>query len=394
MIEQERIKAIAPRLIGVRARLLSTHPFFGRLLLHLQLGFAECGTAFTDMKRVVFDPKFAEKLGEGELRFVFLHELMHCVLHHCTRGRSLRPHLYNIACDIVVNSLIMETLGVREYVIDGEEVMHLAPNGKEGRLYSAEEVYEMLLKAPPEEIQKQYGKSGFDKHIIWEQILDSMSDDEWDQYIKEATSVAGSGTGIPYSIGRYLKDIAHTPKTNWRQLLHDFIQHDRNDYIYSVPDRRFQGDFIMPSFQENVYGDRVDKLWFLVDTSGSISDDALSEAFHEIKDAVEQIDNLSGELSFFDTEVSEPELFESADELNRIKPIGGGGTSFKAIFRFMKEHYEDDLPTAVIILTDGYADFPEEDVASGLPVMWIIIDSEVEAPWGECIHLESDGEHG
>ena len=95
-----------------------------------------------------------------------------------------------------------------------------------------------------------------------------------------------------------------------------------------------------------------------------------------------------------DTEVSEPELFESVDELNRITPIGGGGTSFKAIFGFMKEHYEDELPTAVIILTDGYAEFPEDDAACGLPVMWIIIDSEVEAPWGECIHLESDGEHG
>lgn len=388
MIKQERIKAIAPRLIGVRARLLSTHPFFGKLLLHLQLGFSECGTAFTDMKRVVFDPEFAEKLSEGELRFVFLHELMHCVLHHCTRGRSLRPHLYNIACDIVVNSLIMETLGVHEYVIDGEEVMHLVPNGNEGRLYSAEEVYDMLLKASPEEIQKQYGKSGFDKHIIWEQILDSMSDDEWDQYIKEAASIAGSGTGIPYSFGRYLKDISHTPKTNWRQLLHDFIQHDGSDYIYSVPDHRFQGDFIMPSFQENVYGDKVDKLWFLIDTSGSISDDALSEAFHEVKDAVEQIDNLSGELSFFDTEVSEPEQFESVDDLISIKPIGGGGTSFRAIFKFMEDHYEDDLPTAVIILTDGYADFPEEDAACGLPVMWIIIDSDVETPWGECIHIE------
>lgn len=144
----------------------------------------------------------------------------------------------------------------------------------------------------------------------------------------------------------------------------------------------------MPSFQENVYGDKADKLWFLIDTSGSISDDALSEAFHEVKDAVEQIDNLSGELSFFDTEVSEPEQFESVDDLISIKPIGGGGTSFRAIFKFMEDHYEDDLPTAVIILTDGYADFPEEDAACGLPVMWIIIDSDVETPWGECIHIE------
>ena len=388
-MDKNELRELTEKLVSVRTRLLSTHPFFGRLLLHLQLGYAECGTAFTDMKRIVFDPAFAKRLGEGELRFVFLHELMHCVLHHCTRGRTLRPHLYNIACDIVVNSLIMETLGVSEYWIDRFKAMHLVPDGREGRLFSAEEVYEMLLKAPEEQIKERYGENGFDTHIIWEQIIDSMTDDEWDQYVKEAAKLPGASSGIPYGMKRYLKDISHTPKTHRRQLLHDFIQHDRSDYSYQVPDKRYQGDVILPSFQDNVYGDKVEKLWFLIDTSGSISDDALSEAFHEIKDALDQIENLSGDLSFFDTEVTEPVAFESVEELSKITPLGGGGTSFKIIFQGMSDFYEENLPTAVIILTDGYASFPDEKDAKNVPVMWIMIDTDVDAPWGECIHIES-----
>ena len=81
-MDKNELRELTEKLVSVRTRLLSTHPFFGRLLLHLQLGYAECGTAFTDMKRIVFDTAFAKRLGEGELRFVFLHELMHCVLHH------------------------------------------------------------------------------------------------------------------------------------------------------------------------------------------------------------------------------------------------------------------------------------------------------------------------
>lgn len=388
-MDRNELRELTGKLVSVRTKLLSSYPFFGKLLLHLQLGYAECETAFTDMRRIVFDPAFAKRLSEGELRFVFLHELMHCVLHHCTRGRTLRPHLYNIACDIVVNSLIMETLGVSEYLIDRSDVMHLVPDGREGRLFSAEEVYDMLLNAPEDQIRERYDANGFDIHVIWEQIVDPAADDEWDQHVKDAAKLSGTSSGIPYGLKRYLKDISHTPKTNWRQLLHDFIQYDRSDYSYQVPDKRYQGDIILPSFQNNVYGDRVERIWFLIDTSGSISDDALSEAFHEIRDALDQIENLSGELSFFDAEVTDPVPFESAEELSKFTPLGGGGTSFNAIFRKMSDCCEEDLPAAVIILTDGYASFPEEEDAKNVPVMWIMIDTDVDAPWGECIHIES-----
>ena len=120
--------------------------FFGHLSMGLQLACAPCKTACTDGNRLIFDPEFAEKLSEQELQFVTLHEVMHCVLEHCVRGKNLHSLLFNIACDIVVNSTILEMWGLDTIKIAGEEAMHLAPDGKEGRLYNAEEIYHMLLQ--------------------------------------------------------------------------------------------------------------------------------------------------------------------------------------------------------------------------------------------------------
>ena len=41
-------------------------------------------------------------------------------------------------------------------------------------------------------------------------------------------------------------------------------------------------------------------------------------------------------------------------------------------------------------MTDGYANFPDESQALGIPVIWLIIDSDVQSPWGECLHVYTD----
>ena len=382
------LKALSSRLTALRAELLSSYPFFGRLLLHLQFGYASCGSAYTDMRRIVFDPAFAAVLSDEELRFVLLHELMHCVLHHCTRGRSFQQELYNIACDIVVNSFIMELLHTNRLCVAGEQVPHLAPDGKEGREYSADQIYEMLLHSPEGALPGLCGEGFRDIHELWARIDAVETDDAWEQHIRSAAKAVGIGSGIPYGLKRYLLEVEHAPTINWRQILHDFIRHDRSDFVYECPDHRYQSDVIMPSFRENIYGESVEKLWFLIDTSGSISDEALSTAFLQIRQAVEQLDSLSGELAFFDSEISAFAPIGSVEDLNRVEAVGGGGTSFHVIFDALKERaHEAELPCAIIIITDGFASFPEEEAALGVPVLWIIVGDEVEAPWGACIHI-------
>ena len=387
---KQRLRTLSGRLTKVREGIRADLSFLGRLLLGLKSGFAPCGTAFTDMQRVVFDPEFAEKLSEEELRFVYLHELMHCMLRHCTRGKGKIPFLYNVACDLVVNSMLLDLLSLQEFSVAGETVMHLAPNGMEGRNYSAEELYHMLKQADPHRLSRLYGSGGMDEHGIWSRLQNAgLLENGWEQALREAAGKnAGEGSGIPAGMERYLKDIVHNPTTNWRQLLHDHIHFDRSDYTYEVPDRRFSADVFMPSFQENVYGQRLDRIWVAVDTSGSVSDRGLAAAYGEIESAVRQVDTFAGELSFFDHTVSEPVAFETVEELKAIKPVGGGGTSFRAIFSYLKENMQQELPCLIMILTDGYAEFPEEECALGVDVIWVIIDSRIEPPWGAVVHVD------
>ncbi len=385
MVDKQRIHAQAERLTDIRSELFGHFPFFGRLLLRLRFGFAECGTAFTDMRQIVFDPDFAEWLDREEITFVLMHELFHCVLHHCTRGHDLIPIVYNIACDIVVNSFILDMMNRTEFRVDGCEIMHLAPDGVEGREYTAETVYDMLINAKSiEELKNTFGKNAVDVHSVWGSIT-AQAADAWDSYVKQAAQM---GAGAPGGLERRLAVISHEPKVNWRQLLHDFIRHNMGDYTYLRPDRRFQDGIIMPSYVDDITGESVEDIWVVIDTSASVSDEKLAEAFQEVRSAVLQLDGIRGELSFFDAAVTDPVPFETVEDLDRIKPVGGGGTSFVNIFKYLDEHMRPSLPRAVIIITDGEAWYPDEKMALDTPVLWIIIDGSGDPPWGTFVHID------
>ena len=245
----------------------------------------------------------------------------------------------------------------------------------------------MLTSLGDDQVPALYPSEPCDRHDAWETVDSLLLDDSWDQFARDAAAACSrEGSGIPDGLKRRLRERNRTGETDWRQVLNDFIRFNRDDYEYMRPDRRFQGDIVMPSFQQNVTGERVDRLWFLVDTSGSVTAEALTRVFGEIYAAIGQVDALEGALSFFDTEVSEPVPFESAEDLDRIEPVGGGGTSFHAIFQYLRTRFdEEDRPRAMLIMTDGLAEFPEEREAMGIPVLWIITESDVEPPWGDAL---------
>lgn len=72
-----------------------------------------------------------------------------------------------------------------------------------------------------------------------------------------------------------------------------------------------------------------------------------------------------------------------------IKPVGGGGNDFSDIFRYMKNHMINDLPSQIIIITDGYDMFPPEEEAMGIPVLWLINnnDESVKPPFGKVARI-------
>ena len=95
-------------------------------------------------------------------------------------------------------------------------------------------------------------------------------------------------------------------------------------------------------------------------------------------------------MDFFDAAIIESRLFANESEFGIIKPAGGGGTDFQIIFAYVQEHMRDKLPACIIILTDGFAPFPQEKLAGGIPVLWLLNNKKVNPPWGKVTRITMD----
>ena len=425
-------KKYMKRLLLSRLRILINNGFYGLLLMHMVFSIDEnCETAATDGRRIFFGPDFLNDLNDDELDFIMMHEILHVVLQHCLRQGYRDNESFNIACDIVVNSniLLSNNMDIRTITLKKYgESMHVAPDGKEGYEYTAEQVYGMLpqmassRKSKPSltgsigtngagkgecdeargsalgRAEKEQGKK-YDIPLVWDDHTrwgmeeeDDTLRDVWVKRMKDAAesiSIKDPSNQrglLPLCAERLLKELRHS-QVDWRMILNDFIQEEIVDYSFTPPDRRFdENPFFLPDFNDK--DDVVEDILFMIDTSGSMSDDMIVDAYSEVKGAIDQFDGkLRGWLGFFDAAIVEPKPFENEDEFRIIKPYGGGGTDFQIIFEYVNQHMQDKLPASIIILTDGFAPFPKEYLSMGIPVLWLLNNEEVDPPWGKVARM-------
>ena len=424
-LTNEKAKELSLKLQQSRLRLLENQPFYGLLLLNLKFALdMNAQTAYTDGDRIAFDPEFLNNLSSSEVDYVLMHEVLHTALGHIWRGQDYSDHdVFNFAADIVVNSNILYSCGGDLNAITTNvygEVAHTLPNGKEGFNYSAEEIYPIMYKWYYDKHSKyddltSKSKQKRRKRVTStnDELMDGAKDNDlWDNHDKwkpgegqkdiwlkrmvDATdlintiqannSIGGKQAGkIPACMEAILKEL-RSSQLDWRTILNNFVQEDITDYSFTPPDRRFDGDFFLPDFNEKE--DSVKDILFMVDTSGSMSEEMITDAFSEIKGAIDQFNGrLSGKLGFFDSMVYDPVPFDDVNELLDIKPIGRGGTDFDIIFKYVNDKMEEP-PASIIILTDGYATIPKEEIAKGIPVLWLLNNEEITPEWGKIARIK------
>lgn len=446
-LSDDKIREYTKRILMSRMRLLVNHGFYGILLLHVKFRLTDeieiAGFGVDKNEYYIFiNPKILDNISDAEIDHILMHEILHIALQHDKRGQDLMPEKFNIACDIVIESNILKSFDMDINSIflsfNGGIQEHLAPNGNEGYLYTAEEVYNMLDLIPGDPIKgpgsvhvdkngnpgqsqeknagadknrnsswkqdkedKIHGQnpSGFDIHGVIEDNDIEDSDislkDIWDKHLADACesisirdAITGRGT-IPLLAERMWEEM-RKPQTDLRTILNDFVQEGICDYSFAPPDRRFdESPFFLPDFNEK--DETVEDVLFMIDASGSMSNKDITAAYCEIKGAIEQFNGkLKGWLGFFDAEVIEPIPFENVEEFSVIRPKGGGGTDFEIIFEYVMEHMQDKLPASIIILTDGFAPFPQEKLAGGIPVLWLLNNEKVNPPWGKVSRITMD----
>ncbi len=322
-------------------------------------------TAATNGLLIYFNPDFLASLKVEEVVFVLLHELLHITLDHLKRIGNRDKEIFNIAADIVVNDLLVES----GYSY-GKLPIILGRNfNTNGLINTVEEIYDALDKTNIE--------LRIINHNYWTDTNRDYANNIINNAIKKGYS---SETSF---LHRYIKSFQMS-KTNWRSLLNEILKTNEKDYTFQKTDKRYE-DLLLPDFTNQE--ESLDNVWLLVDVSGSMNDSELSKGFSEINKIISSYETVNLILSAFSTFVTPPQKVRNTSDLKRLtkRLESGGGTNFEIIFDYMLKL--EKLPIAIIIITDGYAQFPDKSKTKNVPVFWAINNHAVKAPFGYNIEI-------
>ena len=363
------------RIISARIKLLLGHSFFGNLATRLTLENADdwCGTAATDGRKFYYNSKFITLLKPKEVEFLVAHEVLHVVYDHMGRRGERDPQIFNIANDYAVNA-DLKRHKVGEFIKSVPALYEQKYDGK-----ASEEIYDDLMQNVQPITLEQLIEQLLDEHMEGdgdegegEGDGEGASDKEKNgkgkrpkpmtaeereqlkqelkQAILNAASTADAGS-LPAGVERLIKDITN-PVMPWRDLLQiNLTSAIKTDFSFMRPNRRsWHVDAIMPGM---VPGEEIDVDVF-IDLSGSISDKQGKAFLSEVAGMMSQFNGYRINVHCFDTEVYNPKTYTS-DNLETIEDyqmMGGGGTDFTCIFKYLKE--QGRVPTRLVVFTDGY----------------------------------------
>ena len=368
----QSLDTLKTRLAKAKTSLILEHPFVGAIALGMPHTYQEgIGTACTNGKRVLYDPKFVSDLTDDQLKFLVAHECMHPMLEHNFRRQSRDPKRWNMAADYVINQLLTDE-GVGAFIEGGclNKALYDAGNGV------SEHIYTLLPEGGDGDGGGGMGGTGQDledgEGTAQDQAQQSA---EWRVKVAQAAQAAKMMGKLSVGMAR-LVDAILNPTVDWRDVLQRFVtKHKTDERSFSRPNRRFlsQGLY-MPSRSGEVMG----PIAFLVDCSGSVDDRQLAQMAAEMRTVHEDLRPEKLHVVYFDSEVSHYECYGPDDSLD-IRFHGGGGTDVRAAFNYLEAEGHADDVVCTVVLTDGYTPYPD---SCHYPLIWAMT-TDMNAPFGE-----------
>ena len=342
-------------------------------------------TACTNGSVIKWSPKFVEGLTDAEVRFVLLHETLHCAHDHFHRLPLNEQG--NEAGDYAINAVLAKVAGIS------------MPKG--GLLdakfdnLAEEEILAALAKRPQPQPQPQQGQpqpqpgagqpqqgngpcGGFEAPAPAPAVKPGQTpapgmQEKWQRALVAADMAAKSlGRGnVPADLQRLIDSLTAPTRVDWRQETADFVRSSvatRNDWTRSAR-RMATAPVIYPRRKVNDTG----RVLFVRDTSGSINDKLVGEFTALIAQCTADLGCASLVMDC-DAEIHNEHWLEAGEEAP-TKAQGGGGTDFRPPFARAAELIEAGEPLAgIVYLTD--LDGPEPD-ETDIPTLWLSTTANV-----------------
>ena len=319
----------------------------------------------------------------------YLHVVLHCILYHVTRRRQRDEALWNLACDIAVESIVdhwyLKCIHQPQTRLRKDVYHQLEQKMK---VLTAERVYHQLVKWDLSEERQQQLAQEFrkDDHRYWpkeqDQKMRQEIENRWknisektetdmETFSSEQSSQAGELMG-------QLR-VENRERYDYREFLRKFAvlreevkaDPDSFDYVFYSYGLSMYGNMPLIEPQEWKEVKKVEDFVIVIDTSMSCSGDLVKKFLEETYDI------LSEENSFFhkvnihiiqcDEKVQNDQQITNAEELKEymedLKLWGEGGTNFRPAFAYVDQLIEEGRfqnLRGLVYFTDGKGTYPKK----------------------------------
>ena len=217
--------------------------------------------------------------------------------------------------------------------------------------------------------------------------VDTAAEEQaWDEAMHQALSIARAEGKAPGGVEETVRN-AHTTTLDWRTLLRRYMTDAaRRDYSWSLPNRRFiDSGLYLPSIRS----EGIDTIAVIIDTSGSVPAQTLSEFWAELREVVDEIRPERIIVLQVDAALRDSAEYTADDLPAEIVLKGRGGTDFRPGFEWLDE--QGIRPGVCLYFTDmECSSYPEAE--PGFPVLWVDWNTAPpsdrnQEPWGERIDI-------
>jgi len=378
---------------AARNELYLNMPYLDTVLCGLVFQPAENRTMSlaTNGETLYYDGSFlAERYLTGRVTCnrAYLHVLLHCMLRHLAKKRGRVSELWDLACDVVVESILDEL----PYAC-----LQATPTPAKQRFYgqlraemtvlTAEAIYRFLLREAydPYKIAQLQRLFLVDDHGLWdpqERESSQRQDQQWtDRSEKTRTAMetvlAGQATGG----GAILEQVkvAVRDDVDYRAFLRRFavqrevmaVNGDAFDYSYYTYGLQLYGNMPLVEYPETKEEKRIEDFVIAIDTSMSTNGELVRQFLACTYAILRSTETFTRKVNIYilqcDDQVRQETAIHDLEELRRYMEdfslTGGSATDFRPVFARVAELQRAGAFSnlrGLLYFTDGMGIFPQK----------------------------------
>lgn len=358
------------------------------------LGFEanlECRGIGTDGYVIFYHPDYVCGLyGHGRVLInrTYLHIVLHCLFCHMDTRKNRTEELWNLACDIGVESML-DRLHLRCVHVPATPYRRELYErlGKRIRVLNAEGIYEVLqdMKLSPQQFERMQTEFLVDDHQFWKlsgapQKTEMVRQNQWNKNRETLqTELETMGDQEDMETRNLLEQVQveNRERYDYKQFLRKFsilreeiqVDPDSFDYAFYTYGLSLYGNMPLLEPLESREVVRIEDFVIAIDTSMSCSGDLVRRFLEETYDVLCESESYFKRINIHiiqcDERVQSDCLIQSKEDMEsymqNLTIMGQGGTDFRPVFGHVNEMIANGAfhkLRGILYFTDGEGIYP------------------------------------